>query len=867
MTRRRTAVMLLAAVALGLSACSGSATGPSDGGAGASSAPAQQGPINVLDILPPGNPQSTTERAMYDALNTLDPATLAQGQLSDYYKSAPLDPAAGTVVKTENPKPGVTIKRDKFGIPYVYGTTDDDTAWGAGYAGTEDRMFVMDALRYDGSARLSELLGPTKANLAADAAQLRQADYTPAEADAQLDALGKSSAQGKALVARVDAYVEGVNAARKALCPVVTAPSCPTPYRLLNIKPTPFTRADVVYATSLIGAMYGRGGGQEARNALFLRQLQAKLGDELGRQVLTDLHDPQDPKAVVSLPGNQGYGAPAAIDPAAVALPDLPSKTVKVAAGTGGIPSTAIPPTGAGLGSGAPTQAEQLQLPAQMSNALLVEGSHTTTGHPIAVMGPQTHYQGPNFLDEIALHGPHYDVRGVAFADLQFTVLIGHGRSYAWSATSASGDLVDTVLDKLCNTDGSKPTIDSTGYENGSTCEPMTGTPHQIHDSSGKVVATLPDMRTRHGIVQYRTTADGIPVAVVTERSTYDHEVQSVLGFAAMNDSNAINSAHDFISAFSQVNFTFNWFYVDTRDIAMYSSGALPVRAKGVDPDLPRWGDAKYDWTGFLTTAQHPQGIDPPSGYIVNWNNKPAVGVYSADDMWGWGPVQRVLALSDRVKASMKAGKLNTATLAGDMIDAATVDIRGAYVLPDMLAVVGDDPALKQYTDLLQSWMNSGAHRVDRARTGHYSDQAAIALMDTWYPLVAKEVLRPRLGGLVDSIPTTLDDLPSKHTGSSFDNVASYEWVTKDLEAVMGQHVDGAMSQKYCGKGDLTTCRDEIRQTLQQAVGTLSSRQHTTDPAKWTYDKSKDAIAFQYVGETVTPIDWQNRPTFQQVVG
>jgi hypothetical protein len=37
--------------------------------------------------------------------------------------------------------------------------------------------------------------------------------------------------------------------------------------------------------------------------------------------------------------------------------------------------------------------------------------------------------------------------------------------------------------------------------------------------------------------------------------------------------------------------------------------------------------------------------------------------------------------------------------------------------------------------------------------------------------------------------------------------------------------------------------------------------------AKWTYDKTNDDIQFEYVGDTVKPIDWQNRPTFQQVVG
>ncbi len=861
---RRVVIVLSAAAALGVTACSGSTTGPSEG-AGSSSAPAAQGPINVLDVLPPGNPPNTSERQMYDALNTIDPTGLTDGQLSSYYKDAPLDPAPADVVKTEKPKSGVTIKRDKAGIPYVYGTTDNDTAWGAGYAGTEDRMFVMDALRYAGSGRYSELLGASKDNLAQDADLLRQADYTTEEANAQIDDLAKLGPQGKDLVSRLDAFVEGVNAARRALCPIVTAPTCPTAYRLLKLTPTPYTRADVVFAGSLLGGIYGKGGGQEAQNALFLRQLQKQVGDVMARSVLNDLQDPLDPKAVVTDPGTYPYEHPGKVDQAAVALPDLPGGSVKVAAGTGGIPSSATPPSGAGAGGH--TFLDQLDLPAHMSNAMLVSGSHTKSGHPIAVMGPQTGYQSPNFWDEIALHGPHYNVRGVAFVNNQFVVEIGHGKSYAWSATSSSGDVVDTVLDKLCNTDGSKATIDSTAYRNGDKCEPMTGTPHQIHDSSGKLVATLPDMRTRHGIVQYRTTADGTPVAVVSERSTYNHDVEPVLAFAQMNDPTAIHGPSDFIAAFSKQNLTFNWFYVDTQNIATFSSGALPIRAKGVDPDLPRWGDPKWDWTGFIPASEHPQVVNPSSGYIVNWNNKPAVGVYSADDEWGWGPVQRMLALRDRVQASIKAGKLTRANLAGDMIDAATVDIRGAYVLKDMLAAVGDDPALKQYTDLLQSWMDSGAHRVDRARTGHYTDQAAVALMDAWYPLVAKQVLRPRLGSLVDSIPNSLDDLPSGG-GSSFDNVGSYQWVTKDLESVLGQNVDGAMSQKYCGKGDLDTCRSELRQTLQQAVSTLNkAQQHTTDAAKWTYDKKVDDIKFQYVGESVDPIDWQNRPTFQQVIG
>src|ERR1700712_2291338 len=173
-----------------LSACSASTTGPAPTPTGQ----APQAALNVLNILPAGNDTGPSQRAMYDALNTVDPSTLTDDKLSTYYKNEALDPAPGDVVKTETPRAGVTIKRDKYGVPFVYGKTDEDTAYGAGYAGTEDRMFVMDAIRYSGAARVSELLGPTEANLATDALQLRQADYTPAEADAQLDALSRSSA-------------------------------------------------------------------------------------------------------------------------------------------------------------------------------------------------------------------------------------------------------------------------------------------------------------------------------------------------------------------------------------------------------------------------------------------------------------------------------------------------------------------------------------------------------------------------------------------------------------------------------------------------------------------------------------------------
>ena len=132
------------------------------------------------------------------------------------------------------------------------------------------------------------------------------------------------------------------------------------------------------------------------------------------------------------------------------------------------------------------------------------------------------------------------------------------------------------------------------------------------------------------------------------------------------------------------VEFSFNWFYADNRDIAMFSSGRLPVRAPGTDPSLPTIGTGDFEWRGFLTPAQHAQGINPPSGAILNWNNKPAGDVGSADENWAYGSVQRVQLLNAGVAARQKHTVASVASL---MNKAATQDLRAVALVPKLAEV------------------------------------------------------------------------------------------------------------------------------------------------------------------------------------
>jgi acyl-homoserine lactone acylase PvdQ len=57
----------------------------------------------------------------------------------------------GKVVRTERPRPGLRILRDRWDVPHGYGRTRADVEFGAGYATAEDRFILMELLRGPGA--------------------------------------------------------------------------------------------------------------------------------------------------------------------------------------------------------------------------------------------------------------------------------------------------------------------------------------------------------------------------------------------------------------------------------------------------------------------------------------------------------------------------------------------------------------------------------------------------------------------------------------------------------------------------------------------------------------------------------------------
>lgn len=126
-------------------------------GASAAAPPADHA-LLAVNVLPPGEganvPELTSQEALYDGLTPLQ-GNVTAADIKRFYKPETLGLGGAKVVRTERPAPGVTIYRDAYDVPHVYGKTRADTEFGAGWATAEDRGLDLQLLR--GPARISAL--------------------------------------------------------------------------------------------------------------------------------------------------------------------------------------------------------------------------------------------------------------------------------------------------------------------------------------------------------------------------------------------------------------------------------------------------------------------------------------------------------------------------------------------------------------------------------------------------------------------------------------------------------------------------------------------------------------------------------------
>jgi acyl-homoserine lactone acylase PvdQ len=879
-----------------------------------------------------GESSSPQDLAAYEAAGTAPSSDLSQVQqyegleqawpgfttadLGKYYKDSSFQPEpsqstlsgilgqVGTAVtgsppQVETPEPGATVVRDpSFQVPRIYADTRAEGMWAAGYVTAEDRLFMMDALRHIAEGTESELLGPSSAP--ADSKQLGLQDDSPQALDAQMNSLPQTmGAEGGQALSDVQQYIAGINAFINLT--KIDPERLPAEYPALGVTPQPWTLADTAALGVYLIGQFTVFGGQQPQQAEALGMAIQRLGKKLGARVYADLRLAGDPEAATTLPQSFPSDATGRVNPRSVAMID-PGSLVLRNAQTGGPESASAASAAhaasvraaAHLPGWARRLATQgLRLPHLESNAVLVDAKRSGTGQALAAMGPQVSYFTPEVFLEYELHAPGIDVSGVSFPGSSPYPLIGHGIDFAWTGTSAFSANEDVFAERLCNPDGSKPSFASTHYRYKGRCIPFSSrtvvqqTPVAPSSPSPPQTITMHTLDSVHGPIGRFATVHGASVALATAPATSGHEAQSYVAFMRLAE-NVPNSPQSFISAMRAYTGSENWFYVDNRDIAVLQSGWFPRHARGSDPDLPIWGTGQWDWQGFqpsthdyarLPSSANPTSIDPPQGYLVNWNNALAHGWRVAAGDWSNGAVVRATMLQDLLQGALNQGALDLTGITG-MVTAPslTSDLRGMAVWPWLQKVIGASGGaqVQQLASLLSSWSAGGSQRRALPGSGDVADGPAVLLMDTWWPLLVRAEFQPVVGQpLMDFISQQFNSIQPDGIRDGTGNGFFEGWemdVQKDLRQVLHQPVRGRFSRTYCGGGSLTRCRSILDSTLLQAAYQLSQR-YGPSTSNWqlpvtcpvTTPPSCDQIVATPAGAiNVPPQPFDNRGTFYQ---
>ena len=629
-----------------------------------------------------------------------------------------------------------------------------------------------------------------------------------------LAALRSAGTDGQRLLHDVDVFIAGLNARLKAE----------------NSSAKPFTRVDMFAVNALVGQIFGEGGGGEAQRPQFLGALRSRAGKKAGDRLFDDLSEHRD------------SDSPATIN-----------RSFDLRQGAEQAPGRRDPQRGSykPVETAGASAAASRATPRWASNFLIVGRQRSATGHPLFVAGAQIGYFYPGLTLEADISWPGGQARGAYTPGSPGSILIGRGQDFAWSLTSAGSDLIDEFAEELCG--GSK-----TKYRYKSKCRKMGSVDAGVIQGEG----TVKYRTTVHGPVTGYAKSGKKQVAISRKRSSFGKDILFQLPFRDATVGH-VSGTDSFVKALSRSPFTFNVGYADDRDIAMFSAGRLPKRAKGVDSRLLTLGTGKYEWNGFLEPSDHPQAVNPSNRRLLNWNNVPARGWAAADNNWSYGSLHRVSLLENQIA---RRSSHDLASVTSAMNAAATQDLRSTGLTPTLAKLLKSSPPSPRagrMLELLVAWNAAGSSRLDADEDGAMDAGPAPAIWDELYPRLLDAVMGRALGSQLDDLKDLEGETNGTRGGFTGGGIND---VDKDLRRLTGTKFKKPFKTRFCGGGRVSACRTAVWKAIDKAGAAIAKRQGTDVPDQWKSDANAERISFA-PGLLTTKIRYTNRPSgIQQVI-
>jgi penicillin amidase len=457
----------------------------------------------------------------------------------------PLPKTSGTI-HLAGLKAAVDVERDAMGIPHIHAQSLEDLYLAQGYVTAQDRLWQLDLLRRVAKGEVAEIAGPRALALDIDSRILG----IRLAAEAAVPKLPPD--QGTAIAA----YTRGVNEFINT-----HSTSLPVEYKLLNVKPQPWTEAD-----SLAIGLH------------MFRNLTTTWKDELLKSALLQRVGPT--RTADLLPTTTKRDRPPALQ-------------------------MTPPDRAAVLAEGLPLTGEDDAVPG--SNNWVVAGWRSASGKAMLANDPHLEFALPSIWYVAQLSAGEMNVAGVTLPGLP-GVVIGHNDKIAWGLTNFGADVQDLYLESVDPDNPRRYLVDGEWKD----AEIRKEVIHIKGQRDHELEVTV----TRHGPLIVNKPGERYALRwVATEPGVWNFPFISI---------DAATNWEQFTAALRKFpGPTQNFVYADAAgNIGYYGAGLVPIRPKG-DGNLPLRGDlTENDWKGYIPFEQLPHVYNPPAGVIATANAK-----------------------------------------------------------------------------------------------------------------------------------------------------------------------------------------------------------------------------------------------------
>lgn len=552
----------------------------------------------------------------------------------------PLPKTRGTLRLAELHEP-VEIITDRYGVPHIYASNEDDLYLAQGYVHAQHRLWQMEFNRRIGSGRLAEIFGEVA--LEADRFSRRLGMHRAAAA-------GLNTLSDHALRI-LTAYTRGVNAFLSA-----HRNNLPIEFTLLRLNPEPWQPADTVQWGKMMG--WNLGGNWETE--VVRAYLVAKIGPERAAK-LESGYDPIHP--LIIPPGLSYQGINPGMLEQYAWLKEL---------------------SGFGQLSG--------------SNNWVVDGTMTTTGAPILCNDPHLGQAIPSIWFECHLVAGDIDVVGASFPGAP-GVVIGHNRHVAWGVTNAVSDVQDLYIEKF-NPENPHQYEFMGKWEDAQIHHEeikVKGRKEPVIEEvritrHGPILTTL-----KNGSAGQNGNMgpEELPLALSWTGLEHHNIILALERMALSTNISEFREALRYWDVPAQ-----NFVFADTYgDIGYLMAGAIPTRAKG-QALLPSPGwTGEYEWTGLIPFEELPQITNPPHHFIVTANNRVVDDSYPYYITHEWLNGYRAWRIRDLLTSKGKLALSDMATIQSDLYA-----LPAEEIVPHMLSVPPRSLLASRVQEELRTW-------------------------------------------------------------------------------------------------------------------------------------------------------------------